>query len=258
MKKKMFAGCALTFMLLAVPVAKAQNLLDLFIAKRSHWEFTAGIGLLGTQTRTVYNQVDPALGAAQMYQSPRHLYFRTNYQVDLDFKNNVRIHENWSIVYGFGAGIFSHDLYLKDYYYDFQSSSYAHTVTEGMENYAIYSIRLLLGIGYNFPISVGKTINIKAYGGLQPSGIEVDRRQWASLSSDWVHLRNFAGGEIQFVKDLKNQKLLIPHASIGYRYMHFMGGKDYLASHTITGLHQIVIGWGLRQNPKADKSAYDL
>jgi hypothetical protein len=258
MKKKMFAACALIFMLLAAPVVQAQNLLDLFIAKRSHWEFTAGIGLLGTQTRTVYNQFDPALGAAQMYQPPQHQYFKANYLIDFDFKNNVRIHKNWSLVYGFGAGIFSHDLYLKDYYYDFQSSSYANIVTEGMENYAIYSVRLLLGIGYNFPISDGKTINVKAYGGLQPSGIEVDRRPLASFSSDWIHLRNFAGGEIEFVKDLKRQNLLIPHASIGYRYMHFMGGKDYLASHTITGLHQIVIGWGLRQNPKADKSAYDL
>ena len=258
MKKKMFAACAFTFMLLAAPVVQAQNLLDLFIGKRSHWEFTAGVGLLGTQTRTVFNQFDPALGAAQMYQSPQHLYFRTNYQVDFDFKNNVRIHKNWSLVYGFGAGIFSHDLYLKDYYYDFQSSSYSNIVTEGMENYAIYSIRLLLGMGYNFPISTGKTLNVKVYGGLQPSGIEVDRRQGTSFGSDWIHLRSFAGGEIHYVKDLKKQNLLIPHASIGYRYMHFMGGKNYLASHSIVGLHQIVIGWGLRQNPKADKSAFDF
>jgi hypothetical protein len=258
MKKKVFAAFAFTIMLLAAPVVQAQNLVDLFIWKRSHWELTAGVGLLGTQTRTVYNQFQPALGAAQLYQTPRHQYFRTNYVVDFDFKNNVRIHKHWAIVYGFGAGLFNHDLYLDDYYYDVQSSSYSRVVTEGMENYMIYSIRLLLGIGYNFPITDGKTINVKAYGGLQPSGIELDRRQWTSFGDDLIHLRHFAGGEIQFVKDLKSQKILIPHASIGYRYMHFLGGKDYLASHTITGLHQIVIGWGLRQNPKADKSAYDL
>lgn len=258
MKKEMFAACAFTFMLFVGPVAQAQNLLDIFISKRSHWEFTAGIGLLGSQTRTVFNHFQPALGAAQLYQAPQHLYFRPNYLVDFDFKNNLRIQKNWALVYGFGAGVFNHDLYLKDYYYDFQSSSYSHTVIEGMEDYPIYSVRLLLGIGYNFPISDGKTINVKAYGGLQPSGLEVDRRRGAAFGSDWVHVRRFAGGEIQYIKDLKKQNLLIPHASIGYRYMHFMGGKDYLASHTIAGLHQIVIGWGLRQNPKADKSAFDF
>lgn len=263
MKKKMFAACAFTFMLLAAPVVQAQNLLDIFIGNRSQWEFTTGVGLLNWQERTIFTENQTVLGSSQsVFSDRRHLSFKPDFLVDFDFKNNLRLNDQWAMVLGFGMGVMQYDVRMQDFAYNWMSNTHEPYQIIHESNNLNFMARVLLGVQYSYPISQKYTLAVKAYGGAQPNGLENDYRiqnqGWFSISGPSVYLRQFGGAEIGLMKDGKGARLLIPHTAISYRYMHFFGGEDYLATHSLRGIHQLVFGWGLRQNPKADKSAYNL
>jgi len=253
MKNIFSALGALTFILLGTPVAHAQSLLDVFIGKRSHLEFTVGLGLLGRQERTVFNELSE-LGTGILFFNPRHYYFKTDFLVDFDFKNSVRLSPNWGILYGFGMGAMRYDIYLASRNPNHLPGGSNPLETEHIRNFTNYSARALVGVSYSHPISERAALTAKAYAGAQPNGVEIDYRQNSSIfgvfGGDLLYLRSFAGFEIGYSLDHTNGLLLLPNSSISYRYLHFFGGQDYLASHTLVGLHQIVLGVGLRQNSK--------
>ncbi|MDP2189017.1 MAG: hypothetical protein Q8J69_10085 [Sphingobacteriaceae bacterium] len=263
MKRKMFAACALIFMLLAAPVVQAQNLLDIFINPRSQWEFSTGIGLLGWQERTVFTENQTTLGqTTSPISDRRRLSMTPDYLVDFDFKNSIRLNDQWAAVIGFGTGIMQYDVKMEDFAYNWNTNAHEYYQTTLVENNLNFSVRALIGMQYNYPLSEKHRLAIKIYGGVQPNGLENDYRiqnqGLFSFNFPDIYLRSFGGTDIGLIKDSNKTRLLLSHSSIHYRYMHFFGGESHLATHSLRGIHQLVFGWGLRQNPKADKSAYNL
>lgn len=258
MKKKMFAAYALTCTLLAAPVVQAQSLLDIFIGQRSHWEFTTGIGLHGWQERTVFTENQTDLGGSQSpLSNRRRLSFKPDYLVDFDFKNSVRLNEQWAVVVGMGIGAMQYDVTMQDFSYNFATNRHEPIELRSDKNKFNFSTRVLIGLGYRKPLNGGYSIGVKLYGGAQPSGLEKDYRiqdqSLLAFNFPAIYPRTFGGIEFGLMKDGKGNRFLLPHTSINYRYMHFFGGKPHLATHALPGVHQLVFGWGLRQNPQANK-----
>lgn len=228
-----------------------------YIENNSYWELSLGFGLIEPSRRTVYSIAAVPTGAPnQPFGARRQLYMRANYLFDFDFKHSIYLSPRWAFTSGFGVGLMEYEVFWQDFQYNFRSKEYTPSTTENRKTDYNYTTRFMIGGRYNQPLSNSRAITLMAFTGFQLNGWEKDYRlqeySWNLLpdfSGDFLYSRPFFGFEMGLLSKLKQTKQFQANLNVSYRYLHFYSGHDYLATHVIKHLHQIVLGWGFKANP---------
>lgn len=176
--------------------------------------------------------------------------------IDYDMRMMPWINERIGLVFGAGMGIFRFDLIEDQYTYSPTTGSY---VLEGPvrdENALDFSLRVIAGITYRHAFTDLDRVLVKAYGGVSPN--------LNSYTPDYNNefgffpnsqTRPLSGFEIGWQRDLGRDLLFVPHMLLSYRYLHFYQNNPLSPSHTMNGIHQFVLGFGIAQGKDAWKKS---
>lgn len=234
------------------------NQFENYVEKNSYWEISIGFGLLEPSRRTVFSLEAVPTGAPdQPFGARRQLHMRTNFLFEFDIKHSIHLSPRWALMSGLGVGIMNYEVFWQDFQYNFRNNEYVASTSEKNEIDYNYTTRFMIGGRYNQPLSNKHSLTVMAFTGFQLNGWEKDYRlqeyTWSILpdfSGDFLYGRTFVGLEVGLLSMLQKNKQSKANSNVSYRYLHFYAGHDYLATHAIKHLHQIVLGWGFRANPE--------
>ncbi len=226
--------------------------------KQSSWEFSIGTGLMNQNQRPVYTLLEVPTGAPNgTFSTRRDLKMRTHFLFDFDLEHREERLPKWSLLYGLGAGIMQYEVFWQDYRYNAWRGAYIPISDLSNEIHYNYTSRLLLGARFNQALSRKHSLTLVAYAGYQINGWEKDFRveddYWIQLPSfpgPFLFGRRFVGFETGINTLLSKPKSLQTSLNISYRYIHFNSGRDYVVTHVLPGIHQIVFGWSFQGNQK--------
>ncbi|MDP2189016.1 MAG: hypothetical protein Q8J69_10080 [Sphingobacteriaceae bacterium] len=182
---------------------------------------------------------------------------RTHFLFDVHYKHSVEILPKWSLLYGLGAGIMQYEVFWKDYRYKAWRGAFYPISELNNEKHYNYTSRILFGAQFNQALSRKRSLILVAYSGYQINGWEKDFRveddfwiQLPSFPGPFLFGRRFVGFEAGLNTLLSKPKALQTSLNINYRYIHFNSGRDYVVTHVLPGIHQIVFGWSFQANQK--------